>query len=72
MGVHITGHRAGFAPGITRVTGLDDETGIEFGVLRLSAGAAEEMRTTHETALLLMSGSATLTLGNRTTEIARA
>jgi 5-deoxy-glucuronate isomerase len=54
------------------VTGLDDETGIEFGVLRLSAGAAEEMRTTHETALLLMSGSATLTLGNRTTEIARA
>lgn len=74
MTIHITGHRAGFAPGTTHVTAIDepdDPTGIEFSVLRLAAGETVIRPALSETAYLLMHGMATLTLGNKTAEVAR-
>jgi 5-deoxy-glucuronate isomerase len=74
MSVHITSHRRGFAPGttaVTRIDDLDDATGIEFAVLRLASGDTHEERMPGESAYLLMSGKATLTVDNRTIEMAR-
>jgi 5-deoxy-glucuronate isomerase len=68
MSVHLTEHRAGFAPGLTTITGLDekeDATGIGLSVLKLQAGATYETETDTETAWLLMDGSVDVTVGNR-------
>ncbi len=57
---HIASHRGGFPLGFTAVTRCDDpaeETGISFGVLRLAAGAAQEVLVRRETAWLLLEGA---------------
>jgi len=59
MSAHITTHRAGFAPGVTAITRLDDrtnETGIGLAVLRLRAGEQRHEKVAVETAWLLMHG----------------
>jgi len=57
---HLAGHRAGFGPGLTPVTGLDDPTGIGLAVLRLKAGERWSGDAANETAWLLMAGAVTV------------
>ena len=67
MAVHLTHHRGGFGPGYTQITAIgerEDDTGIELGVLKLSAGAVHEETTTLETAWLLMSGEVVFGFGS--------
>ena len=74
MTLHLTGHRDGFGPGFTAVTSYDDaedNTGIAFGVLNLAAGETHDVDTTHETAFLLMTGDATMSVGDERMSCAR-
>ncbi len=67
MTLHLTEHRAGFGPGFTPITTLDepeDNTGIAFGVLSLEAGETYETTPEHETAWLLMGGKVDVWAGN--------
>lgn len=62
MAVHLTNHREGFGPGYTQITSIGEaehDTGIELGVLKLSAGSIHEEASAIETAWLLMSGEVT-------------
>jgi len=54
---HLAGHRSGFDPGLTRITGTGDSTGIGLSVLRLRAGEQWGGDTVAETAWLLMAGA---------------
>ena len=59
MAVHLSEHREGFGLGYTRVTAIgeaDDDTGIEFGVLKLASGETHQETLTQESAFLLMEG----------------
>ncbi len=74
MALHLTEHRGGFGPGFTAVTRFDEEadnTGIGFGVLRLTAGETLDTAQGRETAWLLMHGRATVTVGGAGHEIER-
>ena len=60
MTLHITDYRNGFPDGNTTITRYDDEednTRISLEVLRVSAGGVVNLKTSLETAWLLMSGS---------------
>ncbi len=57
MQEHITSHRGGFSRGYTCITELDDDTGIEFGSLRVESGDRFESLESCERAFLLMEGS---------------
>ena len=75
MALHLSHHRSGFAAGLTTVTHHDDPnepTGLGFAVLRLAAGETWRETTEVESAFLLMSGKAVVTLGNRQVALARA
>jgi len=74
MGTHIATNRAGFRLGLTPITRIDETetpTGLAVSVLKLEAGAVHEETPAHETAYLLMSGQATVTVGNRVADVAR-
>jgi 5-deoxy-glucuronate isomerase len=74
MTLHLTSHRAGFGPGLTNITRSDemvDNTGIAMGVLKLIAGESHEVETDEETAWLLMDGTVTLTVGNKSRDLER-
>ena len=65
---HLTGHRGGFGPGLTQITRFDepeDDTGIAVSVLKLAPGESREIETANETAWLLMSGTAEVTVDNQ-------
>lgn len=67
MADHLTDNRGGFPAGFTAVTRFEDPgegSGISFGVLKLAAGESTSLETRHETAWLLMQGSAEVTAGN--------
>ena len=53
----LTNHRSGFGPGLTKVTGLDDPSGIGFSVQKLVAGQTVREKASRETAWLLLSGA---------------
>lgn len=75
MALHISDHRGDFGPGLTTITRWDDTsepTGIGFAVLTLAAGETYRETTPAESAFLLMSGAAEVTLGNRRESFARA
>ncbi len=74
MSLHITANRNGFGPGLTMVTRFDEEednTGIAFGVLNLSAGETHDRTTEHESAFLLMNGEVEVGVGGRKIEFRR-
>ena len=74
MSSHITKHRPGFAAGLTWVTQTDesaDNTGIAFGVLKLTAGQRYDCSVVRETALLLMTGCAQVTIDGKTVSVHR-
>ena len=74
MSLHVTEHRQGFALGLTEITRFEDPgepTGLSFAVLKLAAGESTKIETKHETAWLLMQGSAELTVGNQTRQFER-
>ena len=74
MALHVTDHRKGFRQGLTEITRFQDPgepTGLSFGVLKLAAGETSEIETKHETAWLLIQGSAEVTAGNQTRQFAR-
>jgi len=74
MSLHVTKHRQGFALGTDRDHPLRDPgepTGLSFAVLKLAAGESTRIETKHETAWLLMQGSAELTAGNQTRQFER-
>ena len=74
MSLHITEHRSGFAEGLTWVTQTDDateSTGIAFGVLKLAAGQRYDCSIARETALLLMTGTAEVTVGGKAVSVQR-
>ena len=69
MALHLTDNRAGFPHGLTEVTRLgepQDDTGIAFSVLRLSAGESWSTTPKGETAFMLMAGSARLSAAGET------
>ena len=71
MTLHLANHRKGFPQGMTWVTKVDDpddNTGIAFGVYRMKAGETAEQVAEGETAWLLMTGSAAISVGNVTKE----
>jgi 5-deoxy-glucuronate isomerase len=71
---HLTGHRGGFGPGLTPITRFDepeDDTGIAVSVLKLAPGESREVEAANETAWLLMSGAAEVTVDNRSTRFER-
>lgn len=60
MTLHITSHRGGFPVGYTPVTRIGEatqDTGIEFGVLKLAKGQSRAFDVARETAFLLMGGT---------------
>ena len=68
MTLHITDHRNGFPDGNTTITRYNDEedsTGISLEVLRVSAGEVVNLKTSLETAWLLMSGSVHGSVGDK-------
>ncbi|HVO01983.1 MAG TPA: 5-deoxy-glucuronate isomerase [Candidatus Cybelea sp.] len=74
MTLHLANNRKGFPLGMTWVTKVDDpedNTGIAFGVYRLKAGETAEQIAQGETAWLLMTGSASISVGNVTKEWTR-
>ena len=74
MSLHVTEHRKGFGAGLTEITRFADPgepTGLSFGVLKLAAGETAKEEAKHETAWLLMQGSAEVTAGNQTRQFAR-
>ncbi len=74
MTLHLTAHRDGFAAGLTMITRFDepeDDTGIAMGVLKLRDGEVHETTTDSESAYLLMSGEAEVTVGNRSATLQR-
>ena len=74
MTLHLKGFRDGFGPGQTIVTRLDeaeDNTGIEFSVVNLSAGEQLALTTESETAFLLMTGEASVSAAGNTERYAR-
>ena len=74
MSLHVTEHRKGFPVGLTEITRFEDPdepTGLSFAVLKLASGESIEIETKHETAWLLMQGSAELTAGNQTRQFER-
>jgi 5-deoxy-glucuronate isomerase len=74
MSLHVTDHRKGFALGLTEITRFEDPgepTGLSFAVLKLAAGESTKIETKHETAWLLMQGSAEFTAGNQTRQFER-
>lgn len=74
MALHISEHRQGFGPGLTAITRWDDAaepTGIGLAVLRLAAGETYRETAPVESAFLLMSGTAEVTIGNRREAYAR-
>jgi 5-deoxy-glucuronate isomerase len=71
MTLHLADHRTGFPQGLTWVTQLnetEDDTGIAFGVYRMKAGETSEQVAEGETAWLLMTGAAAVSVGNVTKE----
>ncbi len=75
MAVHLTEHRSGFGPGVTEITRLDereDETGIAFAIVKLTAGDELELVTERETAWLLMDGVLDVRAGDASARWARA
>ncbi|QSH41839.1 5-deoxy-glucuronate isomerase [Lentisphaerota bacterium ZTH] len=55
---------AGFANGYTAVTSMaatDDKTGLDFGILKISAGESYDLSSPLETACLLLTGDVTFT-----------
>ena len=75
MTVHITDHRAGFPPGLTRITNHEnDEDGmpISLGVLKLSAGECHQSTPGVETAYLLMNGTVRGTVAGEEFQFNRA
>ncbi|HSE77237.1 MAG TPA: 5-deoxy-glucuronate isomerase [Alphaproteobacteria bacterium] len=75
MTVHITGHRAGFAPGVTDITSFadpDEPTALGLAVMVLRAGEEHTAIAANETAYLLMSGAATVTVDNRRLDLNRS
>ena len=71
----ITEHRAGFSAGWTAITRYDDPhepTGLGLAVLKLSAGENYREVTPVESAFLLMTGRVTVTLADRSSQLARA
>ncbi|MEQ8274081.1 MAG: 5-deoxy-glucuronate isomerase [Deltaproteobacteria bacterium] len=72
MGAHITSHRDGFGPGRTTVVSAgDDDSGMDFAVVRWAAGERVELTTEQETAWLLMQGRLRVTFGGDTHTISR-
>lgn len=74
MSAHITTHRAGFGPGVTPITRLDDpgnETGIALAVHRLRAGEEHREQAPFETAWLLMHGALSGRLNGQRFEMRR-
>lgn len=72
---HITQHRAGFGPGYTAITRHDDPaeaSGLGLGVLNLRPGERHRETTAVETAFLLMSGTASVAVGDRQVRFARS
>ena len=68
MTLHIKDHRDGFPAGLTQITRFDeavDNTGIAMGVLKLAAGEAYEITTSHEMAWLLMKGDVAIAADDR-------
>lgn len=68
MTLHITKYRDGFSTGLTSITRFDESennTGISFSVLKLTAGATMQETVKHETAWLLMSGKVTVRAGGQ-------
>ncbi len=64
MGAHITTHRDGFGNGRTAVVRADDEdSGIDFAVVRWGAGERVEITPAQETAWLLMEGRVQIEFG---------
>ena len=75
MAVHIKQHRDGFDEGFTAITTLEDaedNAGIALGVQVLPAGTVHELRTTKETAWLLMAGTVDVTVGDENRSLTRA
>jgi 5-deoxy-glucuronate isomerase len=75
MALHITENRSGFGSGLTWITRAGeavDDTGMDFGVLKLAAGTRLTDTPKGETAWLLMSGSVEITVGGKTARFARA
>mgnify|MGYP001549155901 CR=1 FL=1 len=71
MTLQLANNRKGFPEGLTWVTKVDDpedNTGIAFGVHRMKAGETAEQKADGETAWLLMTGSAAVSVGNVTKE----
>lgn len=74
MALHLTENRDGFPLGWTDITRFDeteDNTGIGFGVLKLSSGESFETTTANETAWLLMVGKVRVEVGGTTAEFER-
>src|ERR1019366_4562425 len=74
ISLHVTEHQRGFPLGLTEITRFDnpdEPTGLSFAVLKLSAGESTKIETSHETAWLLMQGSAELSAGNQTRRFER-
>ena len=74
MTLHSSEFRDGFGPGQTIVTRLDedeDNTGIEFSVIKLMAGEKFQLTTKSETAILLMAGDAVFSAGGKTERYSR-
>lgn len=74
MALHITQNRDGFGSGLTWVTRAgeaEDDTGMDFGVLKLAAGEALSVAPEGETAWLLMSGTVEITVAGKTVRYTR-
>ncbi len=75
MTLHVKNFRAGFGMGYTAITRFDeaeDNTGIALGVLKIAAGEKFEQTPEHETAWLLMAGTAEVTAGDLADTFSRA
>jgi len=71
MNDHLTGHRAGFGAGLTRITALSDPSGIGMAVLKLPAGSRWTGQADRETAWLLMGGEIEVQAGTVAARFAR-
>ncbi|MBI3146636.1 MAG: 5-deoxy-glucuronate isomerase [Pseudogulbenkiania sp.] len=74
MSLHITRYREGFPDGVSWVTTLDEpehNTGIAFGVIRLSPGEVFKERVPSETAWLLMNGEVEVRMNEEVSVLVR-
>ena len=72
---HITKFRGGFPEGYTQITGLDEvvqNSGMEFGILKLSNGTYYEKKERHlETQLIVLGGKGIIQLDNQQYTVSR-